>query len=313
MHNGHDDREKQLNDFACAAMIRLLTHGMQQIGLAPPVMGPQGESIVDLELKRALVVHVLQERGPEALVLLGQAIHDMGTDPILSMLVRVDSPHQVMSRFQRLEKFVHSRHRMLVEDSTDKSMRMRHISLVDGEPPLPPENLVVLGVLIGFLQIAGCKGLTAHFENGGSAFPDTSAISSAFQAGDTGQWTIGWQSFASTALEPISEPEFGLDTSPPLVRQLAHCFAAETDMTLLSAAEKFGLSKRTLQRRLREAGSDFRAVTGDVRNRLAAWWLMETECSIAEIGFLCGYSDQAHFTRDFKRRNGPTPNVYRER
>ena len=302
-----------MNDFACAAMIRLLTRGMEQLGLAPPVPDPRGGSIVELDVKRALVGHALRERGPGALVLLGQAVHDMGVDPILSMLVRVGSPRQAMSRFQRLERFVHSRHRMVIEDSADTSMRMRHVSLVEGEPPLPAEDLVVLGVLIGFLQVAGCEGVSAHFDHGCMGFPDTGAVDAAFQAGLTDRWTIEWKSFAATATEPISEPEFGLDASPPVVRRVAHCYATDTDTTLPAAATKFGLSKRTLQRRLREAGYDFRAITGDVRNRMAAWWLTETDRSIAEIGFLCGYSDQAHFTRDFKHRNGPTPNAYRER
>lgn len=302
-----------MNDFACAAMIRLLTRGMEQIGLEPPAPDPRGASTVELDVKRALVDHALRERGPGALVQLGQAVHGIGADPILSMLVRVGSPRQVMSRFQRLERFVHSRHRMVVEDDADTSMRMRHVSLVEGEPPLPAEDLVVLGVLIGFLQVAGCAGVSAHFEHGCRAFPDTGAVNAAFETGNTDRWTIEWKSFAPAAAESMREPEFGLEASPPVVRRVAHCYAADTDMTLPAAATKFGMSKRTLQRRLRDAGYDFRAITGDVRNRMAAWWLTETDCSIAEIGFLCGYSDQAHFTRDFRHRNGPTPNAYRER
>ena len=301
-----------MSDFASAAMIRLMTRGMEQLGLTPPVAIPPGSSTVELDVKRALVAQVLRERGPGDLVQLGQALHGIGSDPVLTMLVRVAAPRQVMARFHRLERYVHSRHRMVVEDSAETSMRMRHVSLVEAEPPLPAEDLVVLGVLIGFLQVAGCKGVSAHFDHGCMGFPDTGAVDAAFQAGLTDRWTIEWKSFAATATEPVREPELGLDTSPPVVRKVAHCYAADTDTTLPATAEKLGMSKRTLQRRLREANRDFRAITGDVRNRMAAWWLTESECSIAEIGFLCGYSDQAHFTRDFKHRNGPTPNAYRE-
>jgi AraC-like DNA-binding protein len=312
MRKSRDNREKKVNDFACAAMIRLLKRGMEKLGLTPPVADPRGGPIVELDFKRALVAHVLRERGPGALVQLGQAVHDMGVDPILSMLVRVGSPRQVMSRFQRLERFVHSRHRMVVEDNADTSMRMRHVSLVEGEPPLPAEDLVVLGVLIGFLQVAGCKGVSAHFDHGCIGFPDTGVVDAAFQTGYTDRWTIEWKSFAPAA-ESLREPELGLDSSPPVVRKIAHYCATDADTTLPAVAAKLNMSKRTLQRRLREAGYDFRAITGDVRNRVAAWWLTETDRSIAEIGFLCGYSDQAHFTRDFRHRNGPTPNAYRER
>jgi AraC-like DNA-binding protein len=34
--------------------------------------------------------------------------------------------------------------------------------------------------------------------------------------------------------------------------------------------------------------------------------------AIAEIGFVCGYSDQAHLTREFNRRMGVPPARYRE-
>jgi len=301
-----------VNDFASAAMIRLMTRGMEQLGLAAPVANPPGGSIVELDVKRALVADILRERGPGALVQLGQAVHDMGVDPVLAMLVRVGSPRQVISRFQRLEKYVHSRHRMVVEDSAGNSMRMRHASLVEGEPPLPAEDLVVLGVLIGFLQVAGCSGVTAHFDHGRiMAYPDTGAVGAAFETGHTSRWTIEWNSFAPAAAEPVREPELGFGFSPHVVRKVAHFCATDADTTLPEIATKLSMSSRTLQRRLGEAGHDFRTIAGDVRNRMAAWWLTETDHSIAEIGFMCGYSDQSHFTRDFKHRNGPTPHAYR--
>lgn len=302
-----------MNDFACAAMIRLLTRGLEKMGLAPPAPNPRAGATVELETKRSLVAHALREGGPGALVMLGQAIHDMEADPILTMLVRVASPRQMMSRFQRLERFVHSRHRMVVEDSDDSAMSMRHISLVDGQLPLPAEDIVVLGTIIGFLQVAGCKGVTAHFEDGSPAYPDTGGVGAAFESGRTDRWTIEWKSFQPAGPGPVREPQYGLDSSPPLVRKVAHYCATDTDMTLQIVAAEFGMSARTLQRRLREAGSDFRTIAGDVRNRMAAWWLAESDRSIAEIGFICGYSDQAHFTRDFKFRNGPTPSAYRSR
>jgi transcriptional regulator GlxA family with amidase domain len=49
----------------------------------------------------------------------------------------------------------------------------------------------------------------------------------------------------------------------------------------------------------------------EARVRSASWWLLETVRPIAEIGFLAGYSDQAHFTRDFGRRVGLPPGRYR--
>ena len=53
-------------------------------------------------------------------------------------------------------------------------------------------------------------------------------------------------------------------------------------------------------------------VVAQARVRAAAWWLVETDRPIAETGFLAGYSDQPHFTRDFGHRTGLAPGRYRE-
>ena len=33
--------------------------------------------------------------------------------------------------------------------------------------------------------------------------------------------------------------------------------------------------------------------------------------STAEVGYMCGFADQAHFTRQFKRHTAMTPALYR--
>ena len=48
-----------------------------------------------------------------------------------------------------------------------------------------------------------------------------------------------------------------------------------------------------------------------MRLRAAAWWLVRTDTPLAEVGFVCGYADQPHFTREFGRRVGLTPAAYR--
>jgi AraC-like DNA-binding protein len=49
----------------------------------------------------------------------------------------------------------------------------------------------------------------------------------------------------------------------------------------------------------------------ELRCRAGAWWLLNSHASIAELGFLSGYADQAHFTRELQRRVGMTPARYR--
>jgi AraC family transcriptional regulator len=41
--------------------------------------------------------------------------------------------------------------------------------------------------------------------------------------------------------------------------------------------------------------------------------LMQPNLSISEIGFACGFANQSHFTRLFRKHTGVTPKAYRER
>ena len=49
-----------------------------------------------------------------------------------------------------------------------------------------------------------------------------------------------------------------------------------------------------------------------LRLRLASRALVYTRASIAEVAANCGFSDQSHFAREFRRHFGRTPRAYRE-
>ena len=82
--------------------------------------------------------------------------------------------------------------------------------------------------------------------------------------------------------------------------------------TVGDVAHDIGTSARSLQRALTAAGLSYSSVLAEARLRAAAWCLLESTLPIAEVGFLSGYSDQPHFTRDFSRRVGLSPGRYRE-
>ncbi|EAQ98056.1 AraC family transcriptional regulator [Congregibacter litoralis] len=81
--------------------------------------------------------------------------------------------------------------------------------------------------------------------------------------------------------------------------------------TLSSIASELGIGSRTLQRRLSDSGHSFQSVVDMARRDLARRLLRETDYSLAEIGFLTGFSEQSAFTRAFKRWAGQTPRSYR--
>ena len=95
------------------------------------------------------------------------------------------------------------------------------------------------------------------------------------------------------------------------VRHAVTTLLSEGVPTLSLIASKLGLSARTLQRRLSDEGHSFQSVVDAARKDLAQRLLRETDYSLAEIGFLTGFSEQSGFTRAFKRWAGRTPRAYR--
>jgi AraC-like DNA-binding protein len=79
------------------------------------------------------------------------------------------------------------------------------------------------------------------------------------------------------------------------------------------AAQALGLSARSLQRRLSEEGTSFRAVVDRLRLDQSRRLLAESDLSIAEIGFVLGFSELSAFHRAFKRWTGLTPLEHRQR
>lgn len=72
------------------------------------------------------------------------------------------------------------------------------------------------------------------------------------------------------------------------------------------------MSVRTLRRKLNASGTSFRALLNNVRKDIALRYVSEASISCIEIAYLLGFSDQANFTRAFKRWYSCTPSEYRE-
>lgn len=72
------------------------------------------------------------------------------------------------------------------------------------------------------------------------------------------------------------------------------------------------MSDRTLQRRLEEQGTSFKALVDDVRKAAARMYLDDKRMALSEVAFRLGYSELRSFSRAFRRWMGVTPGEYRE-
>ncbi|MBD8656266.1 AraC family transcriptional regulator [Oxalobacteraceae sp. CFBP 13730] len=86
----------------------------------------------------------------------------------------------------------------------------------------------------------------------------------------------------------------------------------EGQARLVPVAAELGLSARTLQRKLADAGSSFQQVLDAVRFALAQDYLQRRELGLADIAFLLGFQDQSAFTHAFREWSGINPGAWRE-
>jgi AraC-like DNA-binding protein len=85
------------------------------------------------------------------------------------------------------------------------------------------------------------------------------------------------------------------------------------DPKLARVARKMAMGPRTLQRRLKEYGFDFKKLVEDTRQRFAVSYLKDRKNSLTEVAFLLGYSEVSAFNRAFKRWTHSTPLDYQRR
>lgn len=79
------------------------------------------------------------------------------------------------------------------------------------------------------------------------------------------------------------------------------------DANIDTVAEKMGVGRRTLQRKLSAEGAPFDKVLDELRHRLALHYLEGKKVSVNETAYLVGFSDASAFSRAFKRWTGTSP------
>jgi AraC-like DNA-binding protein len=78
-----------------------------------------------------------------------------------------------------------------------------------------------------------------------------------------------------------------------------------------TVCRKLSLSRRTLQRRLREESKTFQGVLDSTRLELANWYLQSSRLSQGEIAYLLGFEEANSFARAYAAWTGTTPDRHR--
>jgi AraC-like DNA-binding protein len=85
------------------------------------------------------------------------------------------------------------------------------------------------------------------------------------------------------------------------------------DMGVDKVAAALNISRRTLQRRLAEQGTQFLQILQELRAELAQQYLADERLSITDIAFLLGYMDQSSFSAAFRGWYGLSPRDFRKK
>ncbi|MQX52262.1 AraC family transcriptional regulator [Alcanivorax sediminis] len=77
-------------------------------------------------------------------------------------------------------------------------------------------------------------------------------------------------------------------------------------------ADRLGISVRTLDRRLAEAGLSWQQLLDGLRAQLAQEFLSDTQLTVQEIACRLGFADARSFQRRFRHWTGKSPSEYRD-
>ena len=293
-------------DFASAAMMLLVAAVLSRQGISVPVP-TSATAHVPLASKRDVLSEVLARHGPLAILSIADAAPSMAPEPVVQALTHAKDMPDLMDRWHRLERFSHGRHRVAIEHLGAYSLRLTHQARDSGPPPSLVESLLVLGLLAVLSEMVGSAAVTL-----------TDATGAVWRS--HGKWHCpdlkqGVGSVILTAMgKAKAAAEMATGPDPDPVSSLRKRLVADPvrRWTVAGLAAETGASPRTLQRRLTERSVSFSRLVTEARVEVAATHLCKANGpGLAEIGFIAGFADHAHFARTFSRAVGTTPSGYR--
>lgn len=271
------------------------------------VVDPMKEAVADAAEKTSLVEQVMARHGPGLLFAVGQSLHLADATPAFTVLKRSGTSRVLAEKFMRLEGYHHSSHRTSIVSGNGQWDCSRTSK---DRPATTGENYLIAGLLLGLLMTIGRDG--CRLKIGRQTYSPEDLMSATLEPGtDASRFQISW---TPVARDRDQEVQFNRETEHSMMSdRLANLFGTDLGRSwkISDAAKILAVSERSLQRRLNDESRSYSSILRRARMQRATLCLTETSMSLAEIGYCCGYADQAHFQRDFLRTANVTPGAFR--
>lgn len=272
---------------------------------------------IQLSLKRQLLAEVYQNWGAVPILKAGFDIQRMADSPLSFTLFKAASVPELLERFFKFQRYFHSKHRVELRGREGNSVALWHMSKTAKKPEIF-EDILIAGLLAGMLSLYGCRRVTLKI-GGCLAIKNGTVVEDYKPSADCSRFAISWDSVVTPIRYTSAEMKNGFRNFTATGRGRISGKIGEIvendpiqKWKLKEIACNFGLSPRTLQRRLREEGTTFGDCLLAARCQCAVYYITQKVGSLTAVGFLSGFSDAAHFSREFKRNMGILPSDFQE-
>ena len=314
-----------------SAILRLI---VDEVGRHYPELLPPGvvkpdyvrSAVAPDKLKQHVLDATYEAQGPAAILRIGQGLERAGYTPIWHLMLSAQGPISMLGKWFGLEESAAARFRIDYKPHpSGMAVDVRHYTLF-GPPSRVTESLLICGVHLSIFKRLGCTGLRCFLT------PENAAEIPLFDNGDmvaghekldvsAGRWRVEWSGFEPAAarhgqpssitpalplLADYDDPTDVIHPALSIIGQDLSCNWKVEDLAL-----RLRMSRRSLQRHLQQSQASFSLLVRAARVREASKLLSGTPAPITDIGYRCGFSDSAHFARDFRKSVGVSPSAYR--
>lgn len=311
-------------DYSSGILVQLIVESFRAQNIAPPAIeetrqaGPIPK--FPLSKKRRLLEPVYTDYGARPILQAGLDIRHLPSGPLSYALMKAPTVTDLLRRWRHLEKYFHSRHHIEMSAESESSVRFRHVSSTDHQPQIY-ESLLISGVLSGLLLRYGCQDVQLFIgkeDTARAAFHLGSLVEDFDPPADCAAFRISWSNIltkvrVADTIPPQKGQHSRMPGQGPYSKKITDLVWEDPlqRWQLPDIAKQVALSTRSLQRRLKEEGGSFSKCVLSARSLNAARHIADSDISLTAIGFLAGFADSAHFSREFKKNMGLTPSEFK--